>query len=488
MRVQSFARLARSSRNGSALPHRASRSSLILLTVATVFGCADGPLGQEGGGSLAPQDSGASSTRAGDDSGGEEDRAVVPSPPIDQNGSPEAGAHDQVDDRVGSDSGSTAEDAGERPNAGELVDASSLELDGSTSSDAGLQASYRWNLPAHFPRPQVPPDNPMTEAKVELGRYLFYDLRLSRNGTFSCATCHKQALAFTDGLATAIGSTGVQHPRSSMGLANVAYSQTLTWANPLMMQLERQAIVPTFGDAPVELGNVSIPDVEARFRAIPRYAQLFSAAFPDEPEPVSLLHLNRALAAFQRTIISGDSAFDRYEFGGEVGALSEAAKRGRVLVTTDADPRFKCSSCHGGFNFSDHVTWEGKPYQPPIYHQTGLYDVDGQGAYPAPNTGVYDTSQEDADMGKFKAPTLRNVALTAPYMHDGSLATLSDVLDHYAKGGRARSATRTDPLLHPFAISAQEKADVIAFLESLTDDSLLHESRLSDPWQADAGR
>jgi cytochrome c peroxidase len=391
------------------------------------------------------------------------------------------GAHEQDASGAGPDaalrdSGSSADpspsdDAGAISDASRLADAGSLG-DGST---------YRWDLPAYFPRPFVPKENPMSEAKVELGRRLFYDTRLSKNGTFSCASCHKQELAFTDALATAVGSTGQRHPRGSQTLANVAYSQTLTWANPLMTLLERQVILPILGDQPVELGNNSIPEIEERFRRMPEYGSWFRAAFPADREPISMLNLNRALASFQRSIISADSPYDRY-LQGEASALSESAKRGMLFVTTEADPRFNCARCHGGFNFTDHVTWEEQPPSAPVYHQTGLYDLDGQGSYPGRNTGVHDVTGQDTDMGKYKAPTLRNIALTAPYMHDGSIADLSGVLDHYALGGRARNAQRTDPLIQPFAISAQERADMIAFLESLTDRTLLTNPSYGDPW------
>jgi cytochrome c peroxidase len=358
---------------------------------------------------------------------------------------------------------------------------------GTEPADGSVAGGFEWRLPAGFPRPVVPEDNPMTTEKVELGRHVFYDTRLSDNQTFACSTCHKQSLAFADERPVGFGSTGQKHTRGSMSLANVAYSQTLTWANPLMTELERQAQVPIFGDDPIELGMMSIDEVESRFRAVPRYHELFSAAFPGEAEPITMSNLLKGLAAFERTLISGNSPYDKYVAGDE-SALSEAAKRGMNFVTTNNDHRFECNHCHGGFAFSDHVTWEGleQEVELPPYHQTGLYDLDGKGLYPAPNTGVYNTSLDPKDMGKFKAPTLRNVAITPPYMHDGSIATLSAVLDHYAKGGRKHNADHTDPLLQPFAITAQEKADIIAFLESLTDSEFVSDPAFSDPWPNEA--
>ncbi len=364
--------------------------------------------------------------------------------------------------------------------------APAVDLDASTElPDGSVVGTFTWALPnGEWPFPPVPADNPMSEAKVELGRHLFYDVRLSKNGTTSCASCHKQELAFTDGRAVGLGSTGQEHSRSSMSLTNVGYAQTLTWSNPLMVELERQAHLPIFGDRPVELGNTSIAELEERLRDLPLYRELFAAAFPAEERPISVGNVTRALGAFQRTLISGNSLYDRYQRG-EVGALSDAARRGMIFVTTNEDHRFECNHCHGGLFFTDHVTWAGRSSrgESPPYHQTGLYDTDGQGGYPSPNTGVFDVTLNPADMGKFKAPTLRNIALTAPYMHDGSLATLSDVLDHYARGGRAHVAGKTDALLQPFPISTQEKADIIAFLESLTDQDFITDPRFSDPWK-----
>jgi cytochrome c peroxidase len=350
--------------------------------------------------------------------------------------------------------------------------------------------AFAWELPLGFPAPPVPPDNPMSAQKVELGRRLFYDKRLSSNGTFSCASCHLQALAFTDGRATAIGSTGQLHPRSSMSLANVAYASRLTWANPLMAALERQALVPQFGDAPVELGLHSIAQIEERLRGVAIYRTLFRASFPDAEEPITANHMNKALAAFERTLISGRSAFDRWYFDGDDSAMSESAQRGHALFD---GPALGCSRCHAGFNFSDHTRAAGAARSEAPYHNTGLYNIDRGGTYPAPNTGVHEVTQNPADMGRFKAPSLRNIAVTAPYMHDGSIATLSEVLDHYAAGGRTILEGPTagngsqNPLkserLTGFALGAAQRADLLAFLDSLTDDEFLGDPKFSDPWR-----
>jgi len=347
---------------------------------------------------------------------------------------------------------------------------------------------FAWSLPPGFPPPVVPADNPMTVAKVELGRHLFYDARLSDNQTMSCATCHRQELAFTDGRAVSVGSTGEAHTRGSMSLANVAYATTFTWGHPYLAPLERQAEVPMFGRAPVELGLTSAAELEQRLRSLDGYAQLFAQAFPDDPEPIQVGNLIQALACFQRTLISGRSAYDHWVYDGDESAISESAQRGFELFNSE---RLECFHCHLGFAMTDHITYQGQRNPGVLFHNTGLYNLDGQGAYPEPNTGVYDVTRDPADMGKFKAPTLRNIAVTAPYMHDGSIATLSEVLDHYAAGGRTidtgpyagvgSASPLVSDLVRGFTLSEQERADVMAFLESLTDPEFLEDPDLSDP-------
>jgi cytochrome c peroxidase len=337
----------------------------------------------------------------------------------------------------------------------------------------------------------VPADNPMSAAKVELGRHLFYDGRLSVDGSFSCATCHDQAVAFTDRKPQGIGVTGEVHPRGSMSLANIAYAPVLTWANPAMRTLERQALVPMFGEDPVELG---LSGLEARLlvslREVPKYRDLFDAAYPDDADPVSLGNITKAIASFQRTLISGRSPYDRYKQDGVAGAISESAKRGEaIFFSEDAE----CFHCHGSFNFTETVDFVGKAFLEIEFHNTGLYNLDEDGTYPSPNTGVHAVSHDSDDMGKFKAPTLRNIAVTAPYMHDGSIADLDGVLDHYAAGGRTiRSGPhagvgadnpRKSSFVKPFELSAQGRADLLAFLRSLTDDEFLKDPRFSNPWR-----
>ncbi|MGE0789614.1 MAG: MbnH family di-heme enzyme [Sandaracinaceae bacterium] len=352
-----------------------------------------------------------------------------------------------------------------------------------------LSQRWEWNLPEGFPEPRIPEDNPMTNAKFDLGRRLFYDVRLSGNQTESCGTCHRQELAFTDGLANALGSLGDAHPRSSMALPNVAYQATLTWANPAVRRLEDQALLPMFGEDPiVELGLAGMEDVLLqRLRDDDLYPTMFAEAFPDDPDPIQLVNVTAAIGCFERGLISGDSPYDRY-VRGEVDAMSESALRGADLFFGE---RFDCFHCHGGFNFSSSVDHAGVVFQEAVFFNNGLYDIDGRGGYPPDNRGLAAFTGEVTDEGRFKPPSLRNIAVTAPYMHDGSIATLDEVIDMYAAGGRLLTEGpyvgdgRENPyksiFVHGFEPTAEERADLLAFLVSLTDDAFLTNPRFGPP-------
>jgi cytochrome c peroxidase len=347
--------------------------------------------------------------------------------------------------------------------------------------------AYSWNLPKGFPKPHVPADNPMTAAKVELGRHLFYDTRLSINRKDSCATCHKQELAFTDGRGVSIGATGQLHSRSAMSLINVAYSAALTWSNPRLKELEEQALMPMFGDHPVELGmrEGDLPMLQSDSK----YQILLARAFPSDAARFSVKNIAKALASFERSIISARSHYDRYHYGGDDSAVSDSAKRGETLFFNQ---HLSCFRCHGGFNFSDATVSENNAGREVEFHNTGLYKIAGMLSYPVPNVGTYEYTKVAGDVGKFKTPTLRNIAITAPYMHDGSIATLDGVLDHYAAGGRTIQSgpnagighdnPNKDNLIAGFQLSRQDRADLIAFLESLTDEEVRHDSKFANPW------
>lgn len=321
----------------------------------------------------------------------------------------------------------------------------------------------------------------MTVARIDLGRRLFYDTRLSGNGTFACASCHQQARAFTDGRARAIGSTGALHARSAMSLTNVAYNASLGWADPTLRTLEAQMGVPMFNEHPIELGlKGREAEVLARLSAQPDDRARFHAAFPDDPSPVTLATVVKAIASFERTLVSGDSPLDRYLYRDDKRAMSVPALRGMKAFFSG---RLRCAECHGSFNLSGPVDFEGAGTAGEklvlVFHNTGLYDIDGHGAYPAIDRGLVDITRRTADMGRFRAPTLRNIAVTAPYMHDGSVPTLEAAIAHYATGGRA-SPFRSDRV-RGFLMSPGDKADLVAFLESLTDQGFLTNPAFAAP-------
>jgi cytochrome c peroxidase len=355
---------------------------------------------------------------------------------------------------------------------------------------ATLDSVLHWVLPPGFPEPAVPPDNPMSVAKVDLGRHLFYDPRLSGNGSLACAGCHLQEKAFTDGLALAVGSTGEHTARSSQQLGNVAYSPTLTWANPSLLTLERQMEVPLFGEDPVEMGvnDHNKAQVLQRFKDDALYRQKFAAAFAPGDAAFSWSNIIKAIASFQRTLLTGNSRYDQFMAG--KAALTLPERRGMDLFFGE---KAECHHCHGSFNFNDQVLDVSNRVLEKPFHNTGLYNIDGQGGFPEPNRGVFELSGLPQDMGLFRAPSLRNVAVTAPYMHDGSITTLEAVLDFYADGGRhipsgahqgdGRLSPNKSDLITFIDLNAQDKADIVAFLKTLTDTEFLNNPKLSDPFK-----
>ena len=358
--------------------------------------------------------------------------------------------------------------------------------------DAGARESaFDWRVPASVPLPYEPDDNPMTEEKFQLGRHLFYDARLSVNGEISCSSCHEQARAFSDGVQHPLGATGEVHPRNSQSLTNAAYFNNLTWGNPALATIEQQVMLPLFGESPIEHGinESNFEQILMSIQADETYLRLYAAAFPEQEEPLlgELAWDNsvKAIASFVRGMTSFDSAFDR-------GEMSESAKRGEALFNSE---RLECFHCHDGYNFSDATIDRGVTFLEPLFHNTGLYNIDGMGAYPDPNTGRHEVTGNPDHMGQFRTPSLRNVAVTAPYNHDGSVATLEDVIRNYAAGGRViasgdnagdgRISPYKDGVLVSFQITDAEVGDLVAFLESLTDDAFLTDPRFSNPWRAD---
>ncbi len=367
-------------------------------------------------------------------------------------------------------------------------------------------SKFVWQLPSNIPAPRELADNPMTYEKVALGRHLFYEKRLSGNRTFSCATCHHQSHAFADDpnvddgsadftktgfdrITVAKGSTGEFHPRNSMQLVNLAWQPVLTWGNPLMLRLHTQAQVPLFGENPVELGLFGFEDSrlnELKSDAV--YQKLFAAAYPQVGNPYTMGNVTRAIEVFQRAIIGFDSPYDRFSRG-ESGAMSASAVNGFNMFFSED---FECFHCHGGINFTNSEDHSRKAFAEIDFANNGLYNIGGTGAYPTHNTGIKEVTGLASDMGRFKAPTLRNIELTAPYMHDGSIADLDGVLDHYARGGRliVSGPNAGDGSLSPFknsfvkgfTLTAQQRGDMIEFLRSLTDAKFIANNAYSNPW------
>lgn len=306
--------------------------------------------------------------------------------------------------------------------------------------------AWQWDLPANVAPPPVPADNPMSLAKVELGRRLFYDADLSRDGTLACATCHVQRHGFADSIPTRGGVGGGNGRRNAPGLANVAYLAPLTWADPRQSTLEAQAMVPVLGDHPVEMGmKGDEAELIRRLSSDDCYRRMFGSAFPERGGTIDTRTIAQALAAFERTLLSHGSAYDR-DLAGEAGALSEPAKRGKALFGA------QCASCHSGANFTDDRFHALDPSAYPM--DDGLAEITGRAA----------------DKGKFRTPGLRNVTLTAPYMHDGSVASLDEAIRRH---GPALPAVKE--------LSGAQIEDLIAWLGALSDPTFASDPKFAYP-------
>ena len=312
---------------------------------------------------------------------------------------------------------------------------------GSSSVEPAISGLLR-----EFPSSNEPDDNPTTPEKAELGRMLFFDPVVSGNNDISCASCHHPDLGFSDGRATAVGTTGVELARNTPTLWNAAFAANLFW-DGRSRSLEDQALVPlTHAD---EMGVGDVETMAAELAAIPEYVTLFERAFDDGA--VTPENITRALAAFQRTLISDDSPFDRYA-AGDFDALTAAQRRGLAVFRSGAT---RCFECHSAPTFASDT-----------FRVIGV-DSDDPG-----RAGVV----ADGLPGAFKVPTLRNIALTAPYMHDGSMSTLEEVVSFYEEGGgRAAGRDNIDVFVNPFDLTEQERSDLLAFLYALTDESGLPE-------------
>ncbi|MCB9183904.1 MAG: c-type cytochrome [Flavobacteriales bacterium] len=301
-------------------------------------------------------------------------------------------------------------------------------------------------LPAGFPPMAVPSDNPLTQASVELGKTLFFDKRLSRDGTLSCASCHFPELAFSDTVPLSVGVDGLTGMRNAPPLLNLAWHEAF-FRDGGVPTLERQAIAPVHDEREMAY---SITRAAAALRFQEPYATLSVKAYGGELDGWSLV---RALASYERTLVSGWSRWDRW-MNGDATAMSEDEQRGWELFSS---AELNCTACHSGFDFSDHG-----------FHNVGQYL-----AYDDP--GRERITLNPSDNGKFKTPTLRNIARTAPYMHDGSMASLEEVIDHFASGGLPHA--NRDPEMRTFVLSAEDRADLFAFLRALNDERLIDQVR-----------
>lgn len=355
-----------------------------------------------------------------------------------------------------------------------------------------LQTRQVLRLPPHFETPYVPDYNPISEAKITLGRHLFYDKRLSGNATQSCASCHHQERAFADDKVFPTGSTGEMHFRNSQSLVNVAWNASYTWAADGLVTLEKQIMVPLTGDRPTELGvhDGIQEDVFSRLEEDEEYRELFALAYPESSSDVTLEKIAFALASFCRSLVSSRSPYDRF-LAGDREALTPSQRCGMSLFFGE---RLECFHCHNGAHLTTSYHDVNREERQLTFFNNGLYNVDQKGSYPAHDQGLYELTLDPRHRGLFRPPSLRNVAVTAPYMHDGSIATLRDVLvEHYAQGGTLRENGpfmgdgRLSPLksglIRGFVISDDEIQDVLMFLDALTDEHFLTDPAFADPFK-----
>jgi cytochrome c peroxidase len=304
------------------------------------------------------------------------------------------------------------------------------------------------DVPPHFPVMTYPENNRLTQDRIDLGRKLFYDPILSRNNEISCASCHKQSLAFADTAAISPGIEGRLGNRNAPTLGNVGYNPTVLF-DGFLETLEKQVLVPIQEHAEMDF---NIVDVSKRMKADPKYVEMCKKAYDREPDAFVI---TRAISAFERTLISSNSKYDAFLQGKK--KLNAAEMHGKNLFFD----RLYCSQCHGGFNFTDFSVRNNGLF--PIYADSGRMRV----------------TNLEVDRDVVKVPTLRNSALTAPYMHDGRFKTLRDVLRHYESGGE--NHPNKSAIIQPFTLTPAEENDLIAFLKTLTDKQFITDKRFSKP-------
>lgn len=320
---------------------------------------------------------------------------------------------------------------------------------------AGLMGCVRQTFPqqeqASFPVLESPQDNAANPWRLELGRRLFYDPILSRDSSISCAHCHKQAYAFADSIPTSPGVKGRKGVQNVPSLGNIGYATSFTRAGGVPT-LEMQILVPIQEAHEFDFNIVLIAE---RLAAIPLYDSLSQLAYNRTPDPYVI---TRSIAAFERSLLSTNSFYDQYIYQNKKKALSRAARRGYQLFMSD---KTNCSQCHTPPHFSNFA-----------FENNGLYEVYA-------DSGRMRLTHQEIDRALFKVPSLRNVALTAPYMHDGSLASLAAVVNHYNRGGVVHKNKST--LIKPLGLSPKEQKDLLAFLEALTDTNFIENPAFRKP-------
>lgn len=293
---------------------------------------------------------------------------------------------------------------------------------------------------------QISQDNPLTKEKIELGKLLFFDKRLSKNNTIACASCHIPTVAFTDGQTVSAGINRQQGGRSAPTAINRLFSKAQFW-DGRAATLEDQSIGPFIN--PIEHGFADHDEMIAKMKTIEGYKLLFKKAFGTG---ITIDNVGKAIASFQRTLLSGNSRFDQFDMGGEETALSPSGQRGLKLFLGKA----RCTRCHSGFNFTDEN-----------FHNLGIdWDTDHV------DLGRFRVTNNPEEIGAFKTPTLREISRTAPYMHDGRFATLGQVVDFYDQGGIKNP--HQDQLIIPLNLTDQEKHDLVEFLHSLEGEGWKH--------------
>lgn len=296
------------------------------------------------------------------------------------------------------------------------------------------------------PNTYVPADNPLTKEKIELGRAIFFDKRMSKDNTIACASCHMAKKGFADGMPVSTGIKGQKGGRSAPVSFNRVYSKAQFW-DGRAATLEDQSIGPFTN--PIEHGFANHDEMVAKMKKMPGYRKLFQEVFGGE---ITIQDVGRAVASFQRTVLSGNSAVDKYDIGGDQNALSDSAKRGLELFRGKA----RCTRCHSGFNFTDEK-----------FHNLGIGWDDNK-----VDLGRYMETKNPEDIGAFKTPTLREIARTAPYMHDGRFKSLEEVVKFYNQGGVKNP--HQDNTIIPLEMTDDEQQDLVAMLKSLNGEGWQH--------------